>query len=231
MYTAYKLNKQGDNIQPWRTPFLIWNQSVAPCPVNCCFLTWIQISQEGSKVIWYSHLFQNFPQFGVIHTVKGFNIVNEAEIDLFLKFSWFFYDSTAVCNLISGSSTFSKSSLIICKFSVHILLKPSLENFEHYFASVWNECNCGAVWTFFGIALLWHWNENWPFPVLRPLLSFKPAFSLSSLTFIKRLFVSFLFSAIRVLSSVYLRLLIFLLAVLIPACASSSSAFCIMYSE
>ena len=77
-----------------------------------------------------------------------------------------------VGNLISGSSAFSKSSLNICKFSVHVLLKPSLENFEHYFASMWNECNCVVVWMFFGIAFLWDWNENWPFPVLWPLLSF-----------------------------------------------------------
>jgi len=69
MYSAYKLNKQGDNIQPWHTPFSIWNQSVVPCPVsNCCFLTCIQISQEAGQVVWYSHLFQNFPQFVMIHT-------------------------------------------------------------------------------------------------------------------------------------------------------------------
>ena len=84
----------------------------------------------------------------------------------------FFYDPMDVGNLISGSSGFSKSSLNIWKFAVQILLKPSLENFEHYFASVWDECNCVAVWAFFGIAFLWEWNENWPFPVLWPLLSF-----------------------------------------------------------
>ena len=78
----------------------------------------------------------------------------------------------AVDNLISGSSAFSKSSLNIWNFSVHVLLKPGLENFEHYFANVWDECNCAVVWTFFGIAFLWVWNENWPFPVLWPLLSF-----------------------------------------------------------
>ena len=84
-------------------------------------------------VVWYSPLIKKFPQFVVIHTVKGFSVVNEAEIDVLLEFSYFFYDPTDVCNLISGSST-SKSSLNIWKFSVHILLKPSLENFEHYFA-------------------------------------------------------------------------------------------------
>ena len=84
-------------------------------------------------MVWYSHLFQNFPHFIVIHTVKGFDIVNKAEIDVFLELSCFFDDSVDVGNLISGSSAFSKSSL---KFMVHILLKPGLENFKHYFARV-----------------------------------------------------------------------------------------------
>ena len=87
-------------------------------------------------MIWYSHLFQNFPQFVVIYKVEGFSIVNKAEVDVFLEFSCFFDDPTDVGNLISGSSAFSKSSLNIWKFMVHILLKPHLENFEHYFASV-----------------------------------------------------------------------------------------------
>ena len=137
---------------------------------NCCFLTCIQISQEAGKMVWYSHLFQNCPQFIVIHTVKGFTIVNEA--DIFWEFSCFFYDPTDVANLISSSSAFSKSSLNIWKFMVHILLKPGLVNFGHYFASMWDECNCTIIWTFFGFAFLWGWNENWPFPVLWPLLSF-----------------------------------------------------------
>ena len=108
---------------------------------NCCFLTYIQISQDAGKVLWYSHLFQDFPQFMVIHTVKGFSIVNESEVDVFLEFSCFFYDPTDVGNLISGSSAFSKSSLNIWKFSVlSSLLKGSLENFEHCFASMSNEC-------------------------------------------------------------------------------------------
>ena len=114
-------------------------------------------------MVWHSHLFKNFPEFVVIHTVKGFSIVNEAEVDVFLEFSCFFYDPKDVGNLISSSSAFSKSSLNIWKFFVHIWLEPHLENFEHYFASVWDECNCTAVWTFFGIAFLWDWNENWPF--------------------------------------------------------------------
>ena len=94
---------------------------------NHCFLTCIQISQEAGKLVCYSHLLKNFPQFAVIHTVKGFSIVNEAEVDVFLEFSCFFYDPTDVGNLISGSSAFSKS----WKLLVHILLKPGLEDFEH----------------------------------------------------------------------------------------------------
>ena len=139
---------------------------------NCCFLTCIQIFLEIGQVAWYSHLFQNFPQFVVIHTVKDFGIVNKAEIDVLPELSCFLDDPMDVDNLISGSSAFSKSSLNIWKLRVHILLKPGLENFEHYFTSVWDEYNCAVVWEFLGIAFLWDWNENWPFPVLWPLLSF-----------------------------------------------------------
>ena len=138
---------------------------------NYCFLTCVQISQEAGQVVWYSHCLKNFPQFVVICTVKGFGIVNKAKVDIFLEFSCFIDDPADVGNLISGSSYFSKSSLNIWKFTVHVLLKPGLENFEHYFAGVWDECNCAVVWTFFSIAFLWDWNENWPFPVLWPLLS------------------------------------------------------------
>ena len=95
-----------------------------------------EISQEAGQVVWYSDLLKNFPQFIVIHTVKGFGIVNKAEIDVFLELSCFFNDPVGVGNLISGSSAFSRSSLNIWKFTVHMLLKPGLENFEHYFASV-----------------------------------------------------------------------------------------------
>ena len=90
----------------------------------------------------------------MIHTVKGFGVVNKAEIDVFLELSCFFDDPTDIGNLISGFSAFSKSSLSIWKFTVHILLKPGLENFEHYFASMWDECNCVVVWTFFAIESL-----------------------------------------------------------------------------
>ena len=103
---------------------------------NCCFLTCIQISQEASQLVWYSHLFKNFPKFVVIHTVKGFGIVNKAEVDVFLKLSCFFDDAADAGNLISGSPPFSKSSWNIWKFMVHILLKPGLENFDYYFTSM-----------------------------------------------------------------------------------------------
>ena len=103
---------------------------------NCCFLTCIQISEEAHQVVWYSHLLKNFPQFIVIHRVKGFGIVNKAEIDVFLELSCFFDDPTSVGNLISGSSAFSKTNSNIWKFMVQVLLKPGLENFEHYFTSM-----------------------------------------------------------------------------------------------
>jgi len=139
---------------------------------NCCFLTCIHISQEAGKVVWYPHLFKNFPQPTTTNTVKGFGTVNKAEVDDFLKLYCFFHDPMDVGNLNSGSSAFSKSCLNIWKFTVHVLLKPGMENFEHSFASVWDECNCVVVWTFFHIAFLCDWNENWPFPALCPLLSF-----------------------------------------------------------
>ena len=110
-----------------------------------------------------------FPQLVVIYTVKGFGIVNKAGIDIFLELSCFFYDPVDVGNLISGSSAFSKPILYIWKFLVHILLKPSLKDFEHHLTSMENECSHAVVWTL-GTALLWDWNENWPFPVLWPLL-------------------------------------------------------------
>ena len=120
MYSAYKLNKQSDNIQPYRTPFPILNY----CSMSgskCCSLTYTLVSQEAGKVIWYSITLRIF-QFVVIHTVKGFSIV-EAEVDVFLEFSCSFYDPTNVGNLISGFSAFSKFSLYIWKFLVHLLLK------------------------------------------------------------------------------------------------------------
>ena len=124
---------------------------------NCCFLTWIQISQEAGQVGWDCHLLKNFPLFVVIHTVKGFGIgfcFSEAEVDV-LEFFCFLNDPMDVGNLISGSSAFSKSSLKVWNFTVHVLLKPSLKAFEHYFATMWNESNCVVVWTFFDFVLLW----------------------------------------------------------------------------
>ena len=137
---------------------------------NCCFLNCIQIFQEAGKVIWYSQLLKNFPQFFVIHAVKGFSVVNEAEVDVFLD--CFFYASTDIGNLISGSSAFYKSSLYTWNFLVHVLLKPSLKDFEYNLASMWNEHSHLVVWTCFGFVLLLNWNENWPFSVLWPQLSF-----------------------------------------------------------
>ena len=152
--------------------FPIWNRSVVPHLVLTVASGPVyrilrrQVMWSGISITW--RIFQ----FVVIHTVKHFSIVNETEVDVFLEFSCFFYDTMDVGNLISHSSAFSKSSLIIWKFSVHVLLKPSLEHFEHYLARMWNECYCAVVRAFFGIAFLWDWNENWPFPILWPLLSF-----------------------------------------------------------
>ena len=131
-----------------------------------------RISQKAGKVVWYFHLFKNFPQFVVIHIVKGFDIVNKVEVDVFQELSCFSNDPTDAGNLIYDFCAFSKSSLNIWTFSIYILLKPHLKNVDHYYASVWDECNCVVVWTFFGISFLWDWNENWPFSILWPLLSF-----------------------------------------------------------
>ena len=139
---------------------------------NCCFLTCIQISlyaeNEAGQMIWYPHLFQNFPQFIVINSVKSFGIVNTEEINVF----WNSLAFLMTLLMLAFSSAFSKISLNTWKFSVHILLKPGLENFEHYFTSVWDECNCVVVWAFFSIAFPWGWNENCSFPVLWLLLIF-----------------------------------------------------------
>ena len=118
---------------------------------NCCLLTCMQVSQEVGKVVYYSHLLKSFPQFVVIHRVKGFGVVNKAEVDVFLELSCFCNDPANVGNLISGSCAFSKSSLNIWNLRVHVLLKPGLENFEHYFASVWDKWGCAVVWTFFAL--------------------------------------------------------------------------------
>ena len=142
-----------------------WTVHCAMSSSNCCFLSCIQVSHETGQMVWYSHLLKNFPQF-VIHTVKRFSLVNEAEVDVFFEFPCFFYDPTDAGNLTSGSPALSKSSLYIWKFSVRVLLKPSLKDF------VWNEWNCTVVWIVFGIDIICDWNENWPFPALWPLLGF-----------------------------------------------------------
>ena len=129
-------------------------------PVHCsmsssngCFLTRMQVSQETGKVVWYSHLSENFPQIVVIHRVNGFSVINEAEVDVFLELPCFLHDPVNVDSLISGTSASSKSSLYTWKFSFHILLKPSLKDFEHNLASMRNKGNCTIVGTFFGIGI------------------------------------------------------------------------------
>ena len=164
----------------WVYQFKVWNLNYAQkwhivgvIPHNEFIGKWaIRCSRHLLSSYYTWTISQNFPQFIVIYTIKDFGIVNKAEIDVFLELSCFFNDPAEVGNLISGSSAFSKTSLNIWKFTVHILLKPGLENFKHYFTSVWDECNCAVVWAFFGIAFLWDWNENGPFPVLWPLLNF-----------------------------------------------------------
>ena len=129
---------------------------------NCCFLTYIQISQVSS------HFFQNFPHCVVIYTVKGISVVNEADA--------FFWNSIAFSMIQWILAIWSLMSLPIWLVHVevlgNVLLKPRLKYFEHYLPSMWDEHNCTVVWTFFGIDFLWYWNENWPFPILWPLLSF-----------------------------------------------------------
>ena len=141
---------------------------------NCCFLTCIQVCQEAGQVVWYFHLFQNFPQFVVNHTVKGFGIVNKAEIDVFLELSCFFDDPEDVGNLISDSSAFSKTSLNIWKFTGYEVLKTGLENFMLYFASVWDVCNCVG-----SLRILWHclslgleWKLTFSSPVATAVVTF-----------------------------------------------------------
>ena len=172
MGSAFKLNKQGDNIQPWHTPFLIWNQSIVPCPV-LTVASW-PVYRFLKRQIRWSGIPMSFRIFHSLlwSTQSKAMAKTITQADVFLELSCFFDDPADVGSLISGSSDFSKTSLNIRKFTVHVLLKPGLENFEHYFTSMWNECNCAVVWAFFGIAFLWDWNENWPFPVLWPLLSF-----------------------------------------------------------
>ena len=148
MYFASKLNKQGDNIQPCHTPFPILKQSVLPCLVPCCFLAHIQVSPETGEVIWSLRICHSL----LWSRVKGFCIVNEAEVDVFLEFPCFLHDPTNVGILISGSPAYLKPRMYISMFLVHVLLKASLKDFEHNLGSTWNECNC--MWFEHSMSLL-----------------------------------------------------------------------------
>ena len=140
---------------------------------NSCFLTCIQIFQDAHQVVWYSHLLKNVPQFIVIHTVKGFGIVNKAEIVVFFWNSLAFLMiqlMLAIWSLVplpflSPAWTSGSSQFMYCWSLAWRILSITL-------LALWDECNCAVVWAFFGIAFLWDWHENWPFPVLWPLLSF-----------------------------------------------------------
>ena len=140
---------------------------------NCCLLTCIQTSQKAGQLVWYSFLLKNFPKFVVIYTVNGFSVINKAIVDVFLLFSCFFYDPRNVGNLISGSSTFSKSSLNIHNFSVHILLKSGLENFEHVrWVQLWGSLN--ILWYCPSLGL--EWKLTFPSPVATAELGFREGF-------------------------------------------------------
>ena len=173
MYFAYKLNKQDENIQLWHTSFQIWSQSIIAClvltvaswPSNWFFMRQVRLS--GIIISW--RIFHSYLWSTRSNHYHGQWSRNSC---LFLDFSCFFYDPVDVGSLTYRSSSFSKSSLNIWKFLVHILLKPSLENFEHFFVNMWNKYNCVVVWSFFGIAFRWDWKLNWCFPALWPLLSF-----------------------------------------------------------
>ena len=178
MYSAYKLNKQDDNIQPWRTPFPVWSQSVVPCPVL-------------TVASWPAYRFLRRQNSLWSTQSKALASQWSRSRCFFLELSCFFFDPTDVGNSISVSSAFSKFSLNIWKLLVHILLNPGLENFEHYFARVWNECNCVVVWTFLMLPFFGIGMKNWPFPGLWPLLSFPNllAYWVAALFFFCRLFL------------------------------------------
>ena len=160
MHSAYKLNKQDDNTQPWHIPFPILNHSVIPYMVLTAASWPANRFLRRQISLFVIPISLRIVQFLVIDKVKDLSIVNEAEwvFFFFLEFLCLFNAPTDAGNLISGSSTFSKSSLCIWKFLVLVLFKPSLKDFEHYLASMWNECNCVVVWTLYWIALIWDWN-------------------------------------------------------------------------
>ena len=162
MFSAYKLNKQDDNIQPLHTPFPIWSQSVVPCPV-LTVASWPAYRFHRRQVRWSGiSISLRIFQFVVIYTVKGFRVVHETEIHVFLEFPSFFYDPIDVGNLISGSSAYSKYNLYIWKFSV---LEAQIEGFWALPCQRVKYVQLCSSLMFFRIDLLWEWNENWPFPV------------------------------------------------------------------
>ena len=171
MRLAYRLNQQDDSRQPCHTPFSILNQSVVSQRVltAACWPAY-RFLRRQVRWVWCSHLFKSFPQFIKIHTVKGFHVVDETEIDVSLEFPSFLCDIVKVGNWSSGSSSFSKPSLDIWKFLVHIMLKLRVQDFKHDLTSMGDECNCLVVWTFFSTAPLGDWDEDWHFPALWPLL-------------------------------------------------------------
>ena len=138
---------------------------------NCCFLTWIQIPQEAGQVVWYSHLFQNFPQFIVIHTIKGFGIANKVEIDVFLEFSCFFHDPADVGNLISGSSAFSKTSLNIWKFTVLVDMQRRSVNRSISWIAMTNAYPDGPFPSYFFLILFASFPSPLPIPLSPSLVS------------------------------------------------------------
>ena len=158
--SVYRLNKQSDSRQPVVLLSQSWTNQLQSS--NCCFLTHIHVCQERGRLIWYAHLFESFPQFVMIHTVKCFSIIKETEVDVFLNPLAFSMIQQNFDNLISGSSSFSEPNLDIWKFLVCIMLKPSM--YMGY------ECNCLIISIFFSTTLLGNWDEDWLFPVLWPLL-------------------------------------------------------------
>ena len=164
-------HNQGDSVRPCCTPFMIWNQSVVPCPV-LTVASWPAYRLLKRQIRWSgSPIYLRIFQLVVVHTVKGFGIVNKAEIYISIELSCFFHDPADGGNLISDSSSFSITNLNIWMFTIHILLRPALENFKNYLTGMWDEWYCAVVLAIFGVAFLRDWCENWSFPVLWPLLS------------------------------------------------------------
>ena len=152
--SVYRLNKQGDSRQPYRTPFSVLNQSVVPCRVLTA-VSWPTYRFLRRQVRWSGILISLRAFHHLLwSTVKAFRVANETGVDVLLKFPCFLYDPVNVDNLISGSSAFSKPSLDVGKFLVHIMLNPSMQDFKHDLTSMGDECNCLMVWTFFSTALL-----------------------------------------------------------------------------